>query len=153
MPGMTKIVTWSIIDESLHVEGMTKLFRTFIKENKDIWTDELKEQLYSIAEKMVELEDGFIELAYGVMDGSELKYPLLKSDMHAYIRYIADRRLISLGMKGIFKHKKNPLPWVDEMVGLSSHTNFFEQEESAYSKGSLMGSWDDVWGSVDIATV
>lgn len=150
MPGMTKIVTWSIIDESLHCEGMTKLFREFIKENRDIWTDELKSQLYSIAEKMVELEDGFIDLAYGVMDGSEFKLPLLKEDMHTYIRYIADRRLIGLGLKGIFKQKKNPLNWVDEMLVLPSHSNFFEQEESSYSKGALTGTWDDVWGVVEI---
>ncbi len=151
MPGMTKIVTWSIIDESMHVEGMTKLFRTFIKENRDIWNDDLKSQLYSIAEKMVELEDGFINLAYGVMDGSEFKLPLLKEDMHTYIRYIADRRLIGLGLKGIFKQKKNPLPWVDQMLVLPSHSNFFEQEESSYSKGALTGSWDDVWGSIEAA--
>lgn len=152
MPGMTKIVTWSIIDESLHCEGMTKLFREFIKENRDIWTDELKGQLYSIAEKMVELEDGFINLAYGVMDGSEFSLPLLKEDMHLYIRYIADRRLIALGLRGIFKQKKNPLPWVDEMVVLPSHSNFFEQEESSYSKGAQTGNWDDVWGVVELDT-
>ncbi len=146
MPGMTKVVTWSIIDETVHVKGMTNLFRIFVKENRDVWNDDLKSQLYSIAEKMVELEDGFINLAYGIMDGSEFKQPLLKDDMHAYIRYIADRRLIGLGLKGIFKQKKNPLPWVDEMLVLPSHSNFFEQEESSYSKGGLTGNWGDVWG-------
>lgn len=153
LPGMTKIVTWSIIDESMHCEGMTKLFRQFIKENRDIWTDELKGQLYAIAEKMVELEDGFIDLAYGIMSGDEFKLPLLKEDMHKYIRYIADRRLIALGLKGIFKQKRNPLPWIDEMLVLPSHTNFFEQEESSYSKGALTGDWDDVWGTVLIEEI
>lgn len=133
-----------------HTEGMTYLFREFIKENKEIWTDELKSELYKIAEKMVQLEDAFINLAYSQMDGSEFKQPLMKEDMHAYIRYIADRRLIGLGLKGIFKHKKNPLPWVDEMLALPSHTNFFEQTESSYSKGALTGSWDDVWGSLKV---
>lgn len=132
-----------------HVEGITQLFRTFVKENKDIWTDELKSQLYSIAERMVELEDGFIDLAYGVMDGSEFKQPLLKSDMHLYIRYIADRRLLQLGLKPIFKQKKNPLPWIDEMLVLPSHSSFFEQDESSYSKGALTGDWSDVWGIGD----
>jgi len=147
MPGMSKIVTWSIIDETMHCEGMTYLFREFIKENKEIWTDSLKSELYKIAEKMVELEDAFIDLAYSKMDGTEFKIPLKKEDMHVYIRYIADRRLIALGLKGIFKQKKNPLPWVDEMLALPSHTNFFEQTESSYSKGALTGSWDDVWAS------
>lgn len=145
MPGMTKIVTWSVIDETLHCEGMIKLFRQFVQENRDIWNDELKQQLYSIAEKMVELEDGFINLAYGVMDGGEFSLPLYKEDMHTYIRYIADRRLLGLGLKPIFKQKKNPLPWVDEMLVLPSHSNFFEQEESSYAKGALTGSWGDVW--------
>jgi ribonucleoside-diphosphate reductase beta chain len=145
MPGMTKIVTWSIIDESMHCEGMTYLFREFIKENKEIWTDQLKSQLYTIAEKMVQLEDAFIDLAYSKLDSKEFKLELDKVNMHAYIRYIADRRLIGLGLKGIFKQKKNPLPWVDEMLALPSHTNFFEQTESSYSKGALTGSWADVW--------
>lgn len=148
MPGMTKIVTWSIIDETLHCEGMTYLFREFVKENKDIWNDQLKSELYKIAEKMVELEDAFIDLAYSQVDQNEFKQRLDKADMHLYIRYIADRRLIGLGLKGIFKQKKNPLPWVDEMLSLPSHTNFFEQTESSYSKGALQGNWDDVWGSL-----
>ena len=42
MKGMGQIVTWSIRDESLHVEGLSKLFRTFIAENPEIWTDKLK---------------------------------------------------------------------------------------------------------------
>jgi ribonucleoside-diphosphate reductase beta chain len=142
MPGMVKIVTWSLADEDIHVEGMTKLFKTFVRENPDVWNDDLKSQLYVIAEQMVKLEDVFIELAYeqGGMDGLE------KEDMHQYIRYIADRRLIGLGLKGIFKVKKNPLPWIDEMVVLQSHSNFFEQQESSYSKGALTGSWGGVWG-------
>ena len=31
MKGMGQIVTWSIRDETLHVEGMSQLFRTFIR--------------------------------------------------------------------------------------------------------------------------
>jgi len=143
MPGMVKIVTWSILDEDLHVEGMTKLFKTFVRENPEVWDDNLKKQLYDIAEKMVELEDKFIDLAYeqGGMVGLD------KDEMHQYIRYISDRRLIGLGLRGIFKVKKNPLPWVDELTVLQSHSNFFEQQESSYSKGSLSGSWSDVWGA------
>jgi ribonucleoside-diphosphate reductase beta chain len=70
---------------------------------------------------------------------------LTKEEVKQYIRYIADRRLISMGMKGVFKIKKNPLPWVDGMLG-TSHTNFFEQRVTDYSKGAQTGSWEDVWG-------
>jgi len=57
MKGMGQIVTWSIVDETMHAENMIKLFRTFVEENPQIWTDELKSKIYTIAEKMVELED------------------------------------------------------------------------------------------------
>ena len=142
MKGMGQIVTWSIVDETQHCESMIKLFRTYIEENKEIWNDDLKSRIYSMAEKMVELEDKFIDLSFetGGIEG------LTREEVKEYIRYICDRRLISMGLKGIYKRKKNPLPWVEEMINAPTHTNFFENRATDYAKGSLSGSWDDVWG-------
>ena len=142
MKGMGQIVTWSIVDETQHTEGMIKLFRTYVEENNEIWNDSLKSKIYSIAEKMVELEDKFIDLSFasGAIEG------LSSNEVKEYIRYIADRRLISMGMKGIFKRKSNPLPWVEEMINAPTHTNFFENRATDYAKGSLKGSWSQVWG-------
>ena len=142
MKGMGQIVTWSIVDETMHAENMIKLFKTFIKENNEIWNDDLKGRIYTIAEKMVALEDKFIDLCYQGANMRELE----PEDVKQYIRYIADRRLISLGLKGIFKVKKNPLPWVEEMINAPVHGNFFENRVTDYAKGSLKGSWEDVWG-------
>ena len=141
MKGMGQIITWSIVDETQHAESMIKLFRTYIEENREIWNDELKGKIYTIAERMVQLEDKFIDLAFGVnqMEG------LSSEDVKKYIRYIADRRLISLGLKGVFKVKKNPLPWVEEMINAPTHTNFFENRATDYAKGALSGNWGDVW--------
>jgi ribonucleoside-diphosphate reductase beta chain len=142
MKGMGQIVTWSIVDETQHCEGMIKLFRAYIEENKDIWNDDLKGQIYTIATKMVELEDKFIDLAFNMGPMENLTGDQVKQ----YIRYIADRRLISMGMKGIFKVKRNPLLWVEEMINAPTHTNFFENRATDYAKGALSGKWDDVWG-------
>jgi len=143
MKGMGQIVTWSIVDETQHAESMIRLFRTYVEEHRDIWNDELKSSIYTIAERMVELEDKFIELSFsmGAMED------LTEDDVKKYIRYICDRRLISLGMKGIFKVKKNPLPWVEEMINAPTHTNFFENRATDYAKGALSGSWEKVWGT------
>jgi ribonucleoside-diphosphate reductase beta chain len=121
---------------------MIKLFRTYIEENKEVWNDELKGQIYTIAEKMVSLEDMFISLSFrsGAIIG------LTEDEVKEYIRYIADRRLISLGLKGIFKRKKNPLPWVEEMINAPTHTNFFENRATDYAKGATKGDWNDVLG-------
>jgi ribonucleoside-diphosphate reductase beta chain len=144
MKGMGQIVTWSIVDETMHCESMIKLFRTYIEENREIWNDELKSEIYTIATRMVELEDKFIDLAFEMGEMPNLS----PEDVKNYIRYIADRRLISMGMKGIFKVKKNPLPWVEEMINSPIHGNFFENRVTDYAKGALSGTWDDVWAKV-----
>jgi ribonucleoside-diphosphate reductase beta chain len=143
MKGMGQIVTWSIVDETLHAENMIKLFREYVNENIDLWNDGLKGKIYTIAEKMVELEDKFIDLAFAMGDMDNLT----PEDVKKYIRYICDRRLISLGLKGIFKVKKNPLPWVEEMINAPTHTNFFENRSTDYARGALSGNWGDVWAA------
>ena len=142
MKGMGQIIAWSIADETLHAESMIKLFREFVTENKHIWKDELKSEIYTIATKMVELEDKFVDLAFAMGDMERLT----KDEVKQYIRYIADRRLIMLGLKGIFKVKKNPLEWVDGMLGVT-HSNFFEQKVTDYAKGALTGDWSNVWAA------
>ena len=142
MKGMGQIVTWSIVDETMHAESMIKLFRTYIEENIQIWNDDLKSAIYTIAETMVVLEDKFIDLAFAIGPMEDLT----PEDVKKYIRYIADRRLISLGLKGIFKVKKNPLLWVEEMINAPTHTNFFENRATDYARGALTGNWADVWG-------
>jgi ribonucleoside-diphosphate reductase beta chain len=140
MKGMGQIIAWSIADETLHAESMIKLFREFVTENRHIWNDKLKGEIYTIATKMVELEDKFVDLAFDLGDMEKLT----KEEVKQYIRYIADRRLIMLGLKGIFKVKKNPLDWVDGMLGVT-HSNFFEQKVTDYAKGALTGDWSNVW--------
>jgi ribonucleoside-diphosphate reductase beta chain len=143
MKGMGQIITWSIVDETMHAESMILLFRQYIKENRKLWKDKLKKEIYDIAEKMVELEDKFIDLAFAIGPMENLT----PDDVKKYIRYIADRRLISMGMKGIFKHKKNPLLWVEEMINAPTHTNFFENRATDYARGALSGDWAEVWGA------
>lgn len=141
MKGMGQIVSWSVRDETLHCESMIRLFRTFITENPEIWDDSLKSEIYEIAETMVTHEDAFIDLSFelGGIEGLEA------SEVESYIRYIADRRLIQMGMKGIFGVKRNPLPWVDALVSGVEHANFFEARATEYTKAATTGSWDDAW--------
>jgi ribonucleoside-diphosphate reductase beta chain len=143
MKGMGQIISWSIVDETMHCEGMIRIFRQYIEENKKMWNDETKRSIYNIAEKIVELEDKFIDLAFSTnaIEG------LTAEDVKKYIRYIADRRLITMGMKGIFKVKKNPLQWVEHMINSPIHTNFFENKSTDYARGALSGNWSEVWGS------
>ena len=139
MKGMGQIVTYSIRDESLHVEGMTKIFRTLIKENLDIWTDDFKKEIYSVCREMVKLEDKFLDLVFEMGDIQGLT----KTEMKEYIRYIADRRLLQLGLKPNYGIKNNPLDWLDDVLGVE-HQNFFEGRATTYMKAGLKGNVENI---------
>ena len=141
MKGMGQIVTWSIRDETLHVESMSRLFKELIRENPELWTDELKYEIYCAAERTVELEDAFIDTCF---ESAEI-LNLSSEEVKEYIRYIADRRLLGLGMKAIFKSSKNPLPWLDYILNGVEHTNFFENRATEYARASTTGNWKDIF--------
>jgi ribonucleoside-diphosphate reductase beta chain len=88
---------------------------------------------------MVSLEDKFIDLAFeqGGVEGIE------PNQIKQYIRHIADRRLLQLGLKPNFAVKDNPLPWLDWVLNGVEHTNFFENRATEYAKGSMTGN---LWG-------
>jgi ribonucleoside-diphosphate reductase beta chain len=61
------------------------------------------------------------------------------------VRYIADRRFEQLGMDPVYAIGKNPMPWMDEMLGGVEHANFFEARATEYSKSATQGKWEDVF--------
>lgn len=143
MKGMATIVEWSIRDETIHVQGNSKLFREFCEEHPRIVNDELKSKIYKMARNAVKLEDKFIDLAF---DGNEVQ-GITKQEVRDYIRHIADRRLLQLGLKPKFKQKDNPLPWLDWVLNGASHDNFFEKRVTEYSVVGMEGDdfgWEDI---------
>ena len=143
MKGMGKVVEWSIRDESMHVEGNSKLFRSFCAEHGRIVDQDFKAEIYEMSRRAVELEDKFIDLAYEMGDIEGLS----KEEVKEYIRYIADRRLLQLGLKTNFKVKENPLPWLEWVLNGADHTNFFENRVTEYEVAGLSGTWEEAYAA------
>ena len=143
MKGMGKVVEWSIRDESMHVEGNSRLFKAFVAEHPKSVDNDFKKEIYVMAKNVVKLEDKFIQLAYamGEIEG------LTMEEVKTYIRYITDRRLLQLGLKTTFKVKNNPLPWLEWILNGADHTNFFENRVTEYEVAGLTGSWDSAYGN------
>jgi glutaredoxin 3 len=137
MKGMCEVVEWSIRDESMHVEGMSKLFRAFCNEHPRVVTDDFKKEVYDMFRTAVELEDKVIDLAYAMGDIEGLQ----KAEVKEYIRHLADRRLIQLGLKPNYGVKDNPLPWVEWIIAGDSFKNFFEGTVTDYSAAGMVGDW------------
>lgn len=142
LKGMGQIVSWSVRDESHHVDSMIRLYQSLLDEHPEVWRDDFKQHLYQAARDMVTLEDRFIDLCFAMGDIEGLTAQEVKD----YVRYLADRRLLQLGLKPNYGIKVNPLPWVDYMTAGVEHANFFEARATEYARGSST-NWDDFFGS------
>jgi len=147
MKGMGQIVSWSVRDESLHCEGMIKLFHEFSNETGAL-TKSVQDDIVENCRTVVMLEDKFIDLAFemGEVEGMNA------ADIKSYIRYIADWRLRQLKLPALYGAKEHPLPWLTEILNGVEHANFFEARATEYSKGATKGDWhgaEGVWASFD----
>ena len=147
MKGMGQIVSWSVRDESLHCDGIIKLYHAFNKETGCV-TKAVADDIVACCETVVGLEDKFIDLAFeaGEVNG------MTPEDIKQYIRFIADWRLRQLHLPEVYGVKENPLPWLQSLLSGVEHANFFEARATEYSKAATQGNWhgaEGVWGEFD----
>lgn len=148
MNGMGQIVSWSVRDESLHCEGIIRLYHEWHRETGAV-TKAVRDDIIDVAKTMVGLEERFIDLAFGLgrIDG------MTAAEIKSYVRYIADWRLTQLKLLPVFgyfdetesgyrQRRSHPLPWLVEILNGVEHANFFEQRATEYSKAASCGSWD-----------
>jgi ribonucleoside-diphosphate reductase beta chain len=118
---------------------MIKLFQTFCEENPRVVNNDLKKQIYTNFTQSVALEDALVDLVY---DGQEESIcGLTAKEVKDYVRYLADRRLLQLGLKAQFGVESNPLPWLDWIVSGDSFKNFFEGVVTDYNADGMSGDW------------
>ncbi len=143
LPGIASIISYSIRDESCHSESAISLFKILIAENPEIWTDELKKDIYDAARLTVQLEDDFIDKAFelGPIEGLDPK------DLKNYIRFRTNTKLGDLGLKmnwkNIDKDSLTRLAWFDVMSSGITQSDFFATRETNYAKDVL--DFDGIW--------
>jgi ribonucleoside-diphosphate reductase beta chain len=143
LKGLGQIVSWSIKDESLHSEAGCWLFREMIKEFPELWTDQLKDEIYEAARLTVQLEDDFIDRAFEKGNLPNLN----KHDLKNYIRHRANTKLQYLGIKSNWKNlDKEALERLEWFSVLSSGVelqDFFAGRVVEYSKG--LADFEEIW--------
>ncbi|MDG2531133.1 ribonucleotide-diphosphate reductase subunit beta [Caulobacter endophyticus] len=147
MKGMGQIVSWSIRDESLHCDGIIKLYHAFNKETGAV-TKSVADDIVDCCKHVVGLEDKFIDLAFEAGDVQGM----VPDDIKQYIRFVADWRLRQLDLPEVYGVRDNPLPWLQALLSGVEHANFFEARATEYSKAATKGQWhgsDGVWSSFE----
>lgn len=138
LTGVGTMFRYTLRDESNHIELLRRLLLELAAENPHVWTEELREELRELMREAVELEKRFIADVLPV-DGVGLS----RDEFEGYIDYIADRRLVSLGLEPLAPGATNPLPWLAELMDIGKEQNFFEGRVTEYQKASSLAAVSD----------
>lgn len=136
LPGAAQQYQYIIRDESNHCNFGIDVANTIKLENPHLWTEEFQNRIYQMFRRAVELEHAY---AVDTMPNGVLG---LNSDMFlTYLQFIANRRLMQLGLKPIYNNADNPFPWMAEVIDLTKERNFFETKVTEYQQAATL-DWD-----------
>ena len=132
MVGVGEQFQYILRDESVHLSFGINLINTLKDENPEAWTKEFQSGIVAKIKKAVEYEQNYVDDA---MPNGFLG--LNPQSVKDYVEYIADRRLKRLGLPTVY-NKKNPFPWMSEIIDMPKEKNFFETKVTEYkTSGSL----------------
>ena len=101
---------------------------TVRKEEPDLFDDQLNGQIREMIADAIDCESQFAEdLLGGGIPGLSIR------DMRTYLEYVADQRLVRLGLTKEY-NRKNPFDFMD-LQDVQELANFFERRVSAYQVG------------------
>jgi len=140
LKGVGQIVEWSIRDESLHSNAGCWMFRELMKENPELNTPELKEDIRQAALLSLKLELDFIDKVYemGDLEGCS------KYDLVSFIKHRTNTKMADLGYEPVVNDIDmdaiQRMKWFDSLSAGKQHTDFFANRVTNYSKGAQ--KWD-----------
>ena len=136
MTGTSEQFQYILRDESMHLNFGIDMINQIKLENPHLWDEEMQDQAAGMILQGMELE---IEYARDTMPRGVLG--MNASMMEEYLNYIANRRLVQLGLPEEFPNSENPFPWMSEIMDLRKEKNFFETRVIEYQTGGAL-NWD-----------
>lgn len=142
LKGIGQIVSWSTLDEQLHANIGSHLFKTFRKEYK-IKSKEIDSTLYGLAEDVVKIEHNLVDRVFEGLT-TDIIHP---EEIKNYVNYKANQQLKNVNLKPIFECDEKLLKkteFFDIIINGATVHDFFASKETNYSKGVLVFD-GEVW--------
>ena len=136
MTGTSEQFQYILRDESMHLNFGIDMINQIKLENPHLWTDQMKEEATQMILQATQLE---IEYARDTMPRGVLG--MNAAMMEEYLQFIANRRLVQIGLPEQFQGVENPFPWMSEIMDLRKEKNFFETRVIEYQTGGAL-TWD-----------
>jgi len=114
MEGNAKIIKLIARDENLHLAGTQQMLKILPQDDPDFVKirDETRDQCIKMFVDATNQEKVWAE--YLFKDGSMIG--LNKQLLNEYIEWIANRRLVAVGLPNQYKTGSNPLPWTQKWI-------------------------------------
>ncbi|MBP6002568.1 MAG: ribonucleotide-diphosphate reductase subunit beta [Pyrinomonadaceae bacterium] len=123
--GLAAGTNWVFRDESAHMAFALDVIKEVRNEEPDLFDESLNRQIVQMIDEAVTCEMQFAEdILSGGISGLSI------ADMRQYLEYIADQRLVMLGLQKVYG-AKNPFSFMD-LQDVQELANFFERRVSAY---------------------
>ncbi|MCL4126758.1 UNVERIFIED_CONTAM: hypothetical protein GTU68_062299 [Idotea baltica] len=136
MSGISEQFEYILRDESMHLNFGIDVINQIKIENPHLWDAEMQEEALQMILQGTQLE---IEYARDTMPHGVLG--MNAATMEDYLKFIANRRLVQIGLKEEYPGTTNPFPWMSEIMDLTKEKNFFETRVNEYQTGGAL-SWD-----------
>ena len=136
MTGTAEQFQYILRDESMHLNFGIDMINQIKLENPHLWDEQMRKEAAQMILEGAELE---IQYARDTMPRGILG--MNAGMMEEYLQFIANRRLVQIGLEEEFEGATNPFPWMSEIMDLRKEKNFFETRVIEYQTGGAL-SWD-----------
>ena len=136
MVGTAEQFQYILRDESMHLNFGIDMINQIKLENPQLWDEQMRQEAAQMILEGTELE---IQYARDTMPRGILG--MNAGMMEEYLQFIANRRLVQIGLDEEFEGASNPFPWMSEIMDLRKEKNFFETRVIEYQTGGAL-SWD-----------
>lgn len=137
MTGTSEQFQYILRDESMHMNFGIDVINQIKIENPHLWTESFQKEVIQMIKEAVELEYTY---AFDTMPRGILGMNAQMFD--SYLKFIANRRCVQIGLSEQYPGAENPFPWMSEMMDLKKEKNFFETRVIEYQTGGTL-NWDE----------
>ncbi|MDT8406727.1 MAG: ribonucleotide-diphosphate reductase subunit beta [Methylococcales bacterium] len=133
MTGTAEQFQYILRDESMHMNFGIDVINQIKIENPHLWSNSFKQEIIAMITEAVTIESQY---AYDTMPRGVLG--LNANLFKEYLEFIANRRLIQIGLPEQYPGRSNPFPWMSEVLDLKKEKNFFETRVTEYQTGGAL---------------
>jgi ribonucleoside-diphosphate reductase beta chain len=133
LTGVAQQFQYILRDESMHMNFGIDVINQIKLENPELWTEKFQSEMIELIKTGVDLETRY---AYDTMPK-----PILGMNANLfeeYIKFIANRRFVQIGLPEQYPGAKNPFEWMSEIMDLKKEKNFFETRVTEYKVGGQL---------------